>query len=100
PSPALMSPPSTDAPRALLAAQSQTLRIVQRLQPHGRGAHLAEDIDLEARAFARELGRHVPGGEAAVDAMAVGAGSHVADRGALLHEIGRASCREGEECWG
>src|SRR5207302_1492722 len=47
-----MSPPSTDAPRALLAAQSQTLRIVQRLQPHGRGAHLAEDIDLEARRFA------------------------------------------------
>src|SRR5207237_9245580 len=56
-----------------LAAQSQSVRIVQRLQPHRRGPHLAQDVALDARAIARPGGRHLAGGENAADAMAVGA---------------------------
>src|SRR5207249_3401660 len=70
---------SNEALRLASAAQSQSVRIVQRLQSHRRGPHLAQDVDLEARALARERARHVAGGETPADAMAVGARGHVAD---------------------
>src|SRR5580658_3588801 len=41
------------SPEVISAPQAQPLRVVQRLEPHGGGAHLAEDIDLEALAVAR-----------------------------------------------
>jgi len=69
-----------------LSCAVAALRIVQRFQPHRRGTHLAKDVDLEARALARERGRQVAGGEAPADAMAVGARGHVADRRAVLHD--------------
>ncbi len=60
PTAAVGRPPSA----FFLAAQAQAPRIVERLQADGGGAHLAEDVDLEARAVARQCRRHVAGREA------------------------------------
>ncbi len=65
------------------AAQSQTLRIVQGREPDTRRSRLAQDIDLEFLSFTRKVAGHVSGGKTLVDAMAVGAGGHVADRSPL-----------------
>src|ERR1700722_20473992 len=72
--------------RRALASQPGTCGIVKRRQSYGRGAHLAEDVDLEACPLAREPRRHVAGGKALADAVSVGAGGDVADRGTVLHD--------------
>jgi len=68
------------------AAQPHTLRIIERLEPHRGAAQLAENVDPEARALARQRGGQVAGSEALADTMSVGAGGHVTDRGALVHD--------------
>src|SRR5215469_7811937 len=71
---------------AASSAQPQSLRIVERLEPDGRGAHLAQHVDLEARAVACQRCRHVAGSEALADTMTVSARGHVTDRDAVLHD--------------
>jgi len=84
----MLDPPSFSVRHGLvnLAAQSTALGIVDRLQPHGRGAHLAQNVNLELLALARQRAGHIAGGEAGTDAMAVGARGHVADRGSVLEQ--------------
>ena len=66
--------PGTSAP------QPRALRIVGRRQADGRGAGLAEKVELERLAVARQVGRHVAERDAPADAVAVAAGGDVADR--------------------
>src|SRR5581483_5163059 len=67
-----------------LASEPQSLRIVERPQANDCGARLAEDVDLESLAVARERGRYVSRGKTLGDAMAIGRRSNISNRRAVL----------------
>src|SRR5688572_20995550 len=67
-------------PRERLRAQLRPLWVVLRIGYDARGHRVVEILDLHGSALARQFGRKVTVGEAAVDGEAVGGAGDVADR--------------------